>query len=465
MMKKKTAWIMSVLLILGLSGCGDTAGTGPDASGATGNESQTASAGNENQSEAGTSENQSSADTAGNQGAEEKDYKDTEFRIAWWGGDERNEKTIQIIENFEKQYQNLSIEVEYGAYGDYFTKLTTQATGGELPDLFMMNYSEIVTYVEGGQLEPFDQWIADGYIDLSEVDDSLLSGGIVNGKMYGISTGVNAPASFYDPAVLEELGLSMSVTPSYGEVFELGQKVYDQTGKKIYLEMAWESFGVYLRSMGKELYNEEGTAYGFDADDLVDFMSYGYEYEFVQNPVDYGGETDAQLSDANDCWMVINGYWTNNLGNFESAGGKELALCGFPCADNAETSGAFLKPSMLWSVSPFSENKELAMAFIDYFTNDPYVYDVCDIDRGVPVSAPIRESITGKLSSSETTILSFIDTMSDGVATDISPQAPATAGEAGTSINELFEKARYDKVTKEELEQAIEKGNAVLQGK
>ena len=68
MMKKKTAWIMSVLLILGLSGCGDTAGTGPDASGATGNESQTASAGNENQSAAGTSENQSSADTAGNQG-------------------------------------------------------------------------------------------------------------------------------------------------------------------------------------------------------------------------------------------------------------------------------------------------------------------------------------------------------------------------------------------------------------
>lgn len=455
---------MCTVLMLGLVGCGDTAG---GSSKDTGNESSNSAASSESQDTAGVSENQGqeSAGATGNQDAKEKDYKDTEFRMAWWGGDERNEKTIQIIENFEKEYKNLSIEVEYGSYGDYFTKLTTQATGGELPDLFMMNYSEIVTYAEGGQLEPFDQWIADGYINLSEVDDSLLSGGIVNGNMYGISTGVNAPASFYDPAVLKELGLSMGLTPSYGEIFELGQKVYDQTGKKIYLEMAWESFGVYLRSMGKELYNEDGTAYGFDADDIMNFMSYGYDYEFVQNPVDYGGESDAQLSDANNCWMVINGYWTNNLGNFEAAGGKELALCGFPCADNAETSGAFLKPSMLWSVSPFSENKELAMAFIDYFVNDPYVYDVCGIDRGVPISAPIRESISGKLSSAETRILSFIDAMSDGVATDISPQAPATAGEAGTSLNELFEKARYDKVTKEEVEQAIEKGNAVLQGK
>ena len=42
----------------------------------------------------------------------EKDYKDTKFTIAWWGSDSRHTATTQLIEEFEKDYKNLKIDVD-----------------------------------------------------------------------------------------------------------------------------------------------------------------------------------------------------------------------------------------------------------------------------------------------------------------------------------------------------------------
>ena len=46
------------------------------------------------------------------EGAEDKEP--VTLRFSWWGGDERNEATLQVIDNFEKEYPWITIEPEFG---------------------------------------------------------------------------------------------------------------------------------------------------------------------------------------------------------------------------------------------------------------------------------------------------------------------------------------------------------------
>lgn len=455
-MRKVALWLMCMALTLGTIGCGNqndsNSGTSEVATGDT--------------SESSQGETEAEEET----GTETEDYSDVEFRIAWWGGDTRNTQTVEIIENFEKKYPNLKIDVEYGEFGDHFTRLTTQATAGNLPDIYMMDYSKINEFVNAGQLEPLDSYIEKGIIDLSDVEESFLSGGIVDGGMYAVTTGINAPCFYYDPAVLEKLNLSLNQAPKWGELIEVIKTVYEETGEQAFMEPNEASLGIYLRSLGKSIYAEDNSGYGFEPEDLASFLEIFYDlYESgaATSSAEYGGEIETCMQDGTGIWLKMweDGH-TNALVLNEEQSGKRLSLCTYPSADEGSESGTYLKPTMLWGISATSENKELAAEFINYFVNDPYVYDVCGTDRGVPISAAMRDYISDKVSETEKYILDFINYLSDGVATAISPAAPTGAGEADANIVELYQRLYYGQLGKEELldaaRTAMEKGNAIL---
>lgn len=454
-MKKVIAWIMCMALALGMVGCGNT------------NDSS------DNDSDAvDTDENgQDSADADNDTETEKTDYSDVEFRIAWWGGDARNTQTVDIIENFEKQYPNLKIDVEYGDINDYFTKLTTQATAGNLPDVYMMDYSRIAEFVNSGQMEPLDAYIDSGAIDLSDVDETLISGGEMNGSMYAIATGVNAPCLMYDASVLEDLNLTLSQTPTWEELIQVIQDVYEANGMRAYLFPPSAVFEMYVRSLGKNLFTEDGTSFGYDAEDMVGLMEICYDlYESgaAMSSAEWDGENYTTLQDGTDIWIEIAGTgFTNLLASYETGSAKPVSICCHATAEGSTVNGTYLKPTMLWGISATSENKELAAEFINYFVNDTYVYDVCGTDRGVPISAAMREYLDASADETGKKVSEFISFLSDGVASPISAPEPSGAAEAKTYITEAFELLAYGQIGRDEFlstaEEAIEQGNAVLE--
>lgn len=465
MMKKKMAWMLCVFLVAGLAGCGD------NNNGSSTVENPGDSSVNETGSPAENNSAEADGSGSGTAGTEEaKDYSDTEFRIAWWGGDARNTQTVEIIENFEKKYPNLKIDVEYATYGDYFTNLTTQATAGNLPDVYMMDYSRINEFVDAGQMEQLDSYIEAGSINLSDVDDSLVAGGIVNGGMYAIATGTNAPCGFYDATVLEELDISLSQVPTWSEFSDVITQVYEKTGKRAFINPNTGNLQSYMRSVGKDTYAADGAGYGFAPEDMVEYLTYIYDlYESgaAVSSAEYEGEEGASLRDGNDIWLKQNGAeFSNQLMAEEDGAGKRLTLVAHPSAENSVVSGTYLKPVMLWGISSTSLNKEIAADFINYFVNEPSVYDVCGADRGIPISAAMRDHLVKSMSESEAHVLEFISYLSDGVATAISPAAPTGSAEADTYLNELMEQLQYKQLKKEQLldavTTAVEEGAAVL---
>lgn len=60
------------------------------------------------------------------------------LRFSWWGGDERNEATLDVIEAYEKEHPNITIEAEYSGDDGYQEKLSTALAGNTAADIIQM---------------------------------------------------------------------------------------------------------------------------------------------------------------------------------------------------------------------------------------------------------------------------------------------------------------------------------------
>ncbi len=56
----------------------------------------------------------------------EEEKEPVTIRFSWWGGDSRNQATVEVIEQFEKEYPWITVEAEYGGNDGYHDKLATE---------------------------------------------------------------------------------------------------------------------------------------------------------------------------------------------------------------------------------------------------------------------------------------------------------------------------------------------------
>ena len=53
-----------------------------------------------------------------------------------------------------------------------------------MPDIIQMDYSYLTQYADSGQLAALDKYIENGLINTSDVADSVIDSGTINGKCY-----------------------------------------------------------------------------------------------------------------------------------------------------------------------------------------------------------------------------------------------------------------------------------------
>lgn len=391
--------------------------------------------------------------------AEEVDYADTTFRIAWWGGDARNNQTIDIIENFEKEHKNLKVEVEYASNPDYWTKFKTQVSTGDVPDVFMMDYAFIGTYVEAGIMEPLDSYIDSGLIDFTNVEASTNAGAVLGGVTYGVVTGVNSPCIIYDPEILKEAGVTFSEEPTLSELGQVAKTVYEKTGKQVWckapMNLPWER---YLISLGMQNFNKDVTDFAFTPEVLTEYLTFlydGHEAGWLISDIEYSGDQGTNMREENPAWLEWSSNAMSNLiAGYNTGSGKNLAVLPHVKADKATANGNYLKPTMIWGIYSKSENKELACEFVNYFVNDTYVYDVCGIDRGMPISSETRNHIEPSFDEVGKQAKAYIDLLSK-IGSPTPEATSLKSGDAYKLITEIYDMIRYDEIDRDEIADVV----------
>ncbi len=148
-------------------------------------------------------------------------------------------------------------------------------------------------------------------------------------------------------------------------------------------------FGTFVRQHGKELFTPDGL--GFDVADAqawYDLMVKGQKAKAIGTPEQISEEAAKPLDQS----AIVVGtaamqyYNSNQLEAVSAAAGGELMkmLRGPSLTGKATERKTWYKASMLWSASAKTKNPDAAIAWINWFANDPAAANIDKAERGIP---------------------------------------------------------------------------------
>jgi multiple sugar transport system substrate-binding protein len=387
-----------------------------------------------------------------------------ELRIAWWGSQNRHDRTIAVIELYEQMNPNVDIVYEPSGWDDHWTKLATQAAGGNLPDIIQQDYARINEWVTNGQLLPLDDFIASGIIDTSNIADASLAGGRVDGKLYGFNLGNNSETFVIDVDALAQAGLELpAVDWTWADFEDMALTLHEQLGiyaigGNLHLSEHWK--GIYISCCDAYAYNAEGNGLGYTEEQDHYFVDY---LHMLLRLTDAGAiptieETNARTGTSTEDSYIVTQQavmeygWSNMLVAIWTAAGEDRnfiewtvprVVDGYP--------RNYIKPSMFFSIAKDSKHAEEAAKFIDFFTNSVEANEILMAERGVPISSAVREALQPQLGPAQQAMFDFLGVV-EGYNSPIRPPDPAGHADLNNNvyIPEVVEPVLYGVLSPED---------------
>lgn len=398
----------------------------------------------------------------------------TVVRISWWGSQNRHDRTIATIELYEELNPNIDIVYEFQGWTDHWTKLSTQAAGGELPDIMQHDYARIEEWVANGLLMPLDGYIESGAIDTMNIADASLAGGMVDGSLYGINLGNNSQVFTLDVDAFEAAGLELPALDwTWTDFEEIATQISETLGIPAIGGLSgdpmWKS--LYMSCCDQWAYAADGMSLGYEDDQpLIDYFNMllrlqenggmqSYEDSVARG--DMGVES--QLMVTGEAAMAA--HWSNQIVAVWTAAGAErnFVMYPLPRAEGGQSANYF-KPSMFFSITSHADHPDEAAAFIDWFVNSIEANNILEAERGVPISSAVREALLPDLGVAQAEMFRYLGII-EMDNSPIRPADPAAHNDVVTNVYnpEFVEPVMYGLMTPEEAAPILrEEANRIL---
>lgn len=433
-MKKKIALLMAAAMAAAsLAGCGG---------GSSSTQATTTAA--------AATEGTTTAPGSGNDGGSADGAKLT---MSWWGNQIRNERTQAALDLYAEQNAGVTIEGQFSEWSDYWNKLATSAAGQSIPDLVQMDYSYLDQYVKNGLLVDLTPYIENGTLDVTNISENTMASGTVDGGVYAICAGINAPSLLYNKTLLAENGIEIKDYMTTDEFMEVCRQVYEKTGYKTNIAYynAGQYLDYYMRSNDIVLYGDKKM--GGTMEDYVPFFQMyetgikegwfidpGVFAELAigsveQEPLVYGSSPETMS------WCAF--YNSNQLTAMQNAApeGVEIGITTWPAPDPKKS--GFLKSSQFFSVGAHTKNPEEAVKVLDFLTNSSDANNILLGERGVPASTVIAEELSPKMTEVEQEVVRYINEVVTPNCSPINPPQPDGASEVSNLLNQVQEQLCY----------------------
>ncbi len=387
------------------------------------------------------------------------------LNMAWWGSQVRHDATVQVIELFEQENPHISIEFEFYDYEGYYTKLGTLAASDDIWDVFQLD-NQFPQYIN--QIEPLDDYVADGLIDISNTDDTYLATTTYDGQLVGISAGVNSFAIAYNKAIFDQLGIPEPETDWTWEEFEdISTQIVDGLG--IYAISRFEDFipGAILQvaqeEKGLNFYDKESLSQRLGFDDPTLLTDY---FAMRKNLVDIGayplpGEIDVNIDLAfqavRDGRAAMVFIASNQLSDLMSGAPEEaeIKLINPPRRRADGEAGLPVRSSQMFSIAENSAHKEEAAKFIDFITNNEEANLILNGERGVPIMSHIRERLAETGEPAIMGTFQYLETVSELDNGAVNVFDSALNPEIQNQYNLLIERVIFEELSPAEAAESI----------
>lgn len=312
------------------------------------------------------------------------------LNMSFWGNDVRADLYNQVIDAFEEQYPNITVNTSFLDFPSYWEKRQTEAAGGGLPDVMQFDYSYLRQYSENGLLLPLDPYLGN-IIETDPLPDNILSIGVVNDETTAIPTSTNAWGLFSNPKLLESVGVDDFAGGSWEDYTDWMGEVTDAGAGTIYGGTDFtgriQNFEIQQRAKGEDLFTEDGEP-NFTEKDLKAFWEQG---DAIRDGIGIPQQTleeikplsgfDAGKTASELTWDNFGAGYLANLGE----GFTELNLTAPPVTEEG-AKDLYLKPSMLEAVSAKTKHPEAAATLVNFLINSPESGEIFGTNRGLPAS-------------------------------------------------------------------------------
>ena len=399
-----------------------------------------------------------------------------EMRFAWWGSQDRHDRTIKAIQLFQQKHPGITFSYEFAGFQDYFTKMTTQASGGNLPDLMQQDYAFVSQWVSNNLLRPLDEDIASNAINLSTVAKNTIDGGRINGKMYAINLGSNSQCMVLDTAAFEKAGVQLPApTWTWTDFEKTASDLHSKlniygAGPTLSDIQLWKS--LYL-GYGKYGFSPDGKALGYTDDQpFVDYLKMLLRLQeagAIPNDQDEIAQWRTASVEARPIVpgkSAIDYMWSNQLVAVWTAAGadRKFKLQPLPRPQGGQSENYF-KPSQFISITSQSKHPKESAMFVDFITNDVDANKILLGERGVPISPKIQEAIKPLLTPSQTETLNYL-ALIEKDSSPLLPPDPAALSklEANIYLPQLVDPVLFKKTSPEDAMAAFRQdATAILQ--
>ncbi|MFD0670658.1 ABC transporter substrate-binding protein [Cohnella sp. GCM10027633] len=380
MLKTKTVAVTMLTLTMLLAACGN----------------------NNANNESGASPSASAPAASGSASPSASAGEKVDLRMSWWGSDERHEKTQKAIELFESKNPGVTITPEYSGFDGYMDKLNTQIAAGNAPDLIQMG-GNIKEYVDKSALLDLTPYVGSA-IKLDDFNQGLVQSATFDGKLYGVTLGVNSTGLMYNAALFEKAGVTVPTKDwTYDDLKNAAIALQGKLGDGNYalydLSSDSGAFASYLGAYGKKLYDVDGQRH-FEKEDAIGWFQLWSDLRGAGAVV----PADVQVANpptAADTSLVVKGQVAIQSGSASQLAGLQqltqdsLGLLLFP---NGPAGSGMVPPLSGQYITAYEGTKhpEVVAKFIDFMVNDPEAGAILGNTRGVPPAGKIRDALAAQ---------------------------------------------------------------------
>jgi len=342
-----------------------------------------------------------------------------ELRIMWWGDQKRADRTNAALRKFEEKHPNIKVTGEFAPSSGYFDKLNTMLASGTAPDLFFLG-GNVLEYANKGVLLDLSPYVGKE-LDLSDMDKAMIQYGTFDGKLQHVSAGANARGIVVNTALFQKAGLPVPTGDwTWDDYANISKQLSEKLGKGYYgsYDMTVDGFGIGLAQMGKQLYDMDNKKVGFEESDALQWFTYW------DNLRKAGGSVDPELQVSNPPGdpsksLIVTGKVamglipSNMFGAHQSLTKDPLTLVQVPRGQNG-TGVVFESSQGLSGYAKTKHPKEVA-ELMNFWINDPDAAQILGNDRGVPVTAKMRDLLQKQADPADQIVYNYMSQVSAAV--------------------------------------------------
>ncbi|MGJ3190578.1 ABC transporter substrate-binding protein [Paenarthrobacter sp. FR1] len=391
-----------------------------------------------------------------------------ELNFVFWGDANRAKMTEAALRIFEKKNPGITVKTEYQDSGPYADKLATRFAGGNPPDVLAMANRSLLEYAQRGTLADLKSF---SELNLDKVPESTLSRGEVDGKLYGLATGVTTIGMVVNKTITDQAGVTIpdDKTWSWDDYAKFATEVTQKTGGKVYgagYDVATETGPILLaRQRGEDFYTKDNKL-GVSEKTIEDWFQYSVDLRKSGGypPAGFfeqigGSPAQSYLAKGTVASQIIP---INNFRGYNEAVEGEVVLLRIPGETTDERRGYSADPTMLWSIAAKSKHPKEAAKLVDFLTNDADGAAEVLTQRGVPINPEVAAAITPKLSADDKT---FVDMMAAIQEDDLPPAYvyPKGASVVADTLKQLTTEVEFGRVSPADAAKTfMEKSNAAI---